>query len=100
MASKRQCMRALDLHAEKLGHYKYVVGMGVVRLDKESEKSRGSTNAVAVYVRKKIPEEELLPTEIIPRYLEIKGRDKVLRVPTKVIEQGEVSLELIGKEPL
>lgn len=100
MASKRQCKRALSLHEEKLGQYKNVVGMGVIRLDKEDEKSRNSTDAVAVYVRKKVPEDELPPTEVIPRYLEIKGREKVLRVPTKVIEQGEVSLEPMDKESL
>jgi hypothetical protein len=50
-------------------------------------------------VTSKIPKEELPPTEMIPRYLETKERDNVLRVPTKITEQGEISLELIGKEP-
>ena len=93
MPSRQQCKRALDVHEETLGKYKNVVGMGVVRLDEAAQASRGSTDAVAVYVRKKEPEENLSPDDVIPRYLEVKGHGKVVRVPTKVIEQGEVSLE-------
>ena len=100
MPSKQQSKRALDIYEETLGQYKNVVGMGLVQLDAEDQASRGSKEAVAVYVSQKLPEAELAPEEIIPRYLEIKGRGKTVRVPTKVIEQGEVTLDLPGKEPL
>jgi len=100
MPSKQQCKRALDFYEETLGQYKNVVGMGLVHLDAEAQASRGSKEAIAVYVSQKLPEVELAPEEIIPRYLEIKGRGKMVRVPTKVIEQGEVTLDLPGKKPL
>jgi hypothetical protein len=89
-----------DGHVDVPGQYKNVVGMGVVRLDQAAQLSRGSTDAVAVYVRKKEPEEKLSADDVIPRYLEIKDRGQVVQVPTKVIEQGEVSLESPGMERL
>jgi hypothetical protein len=91
---------SLDIHEKTLGQYKNVVGMGVARLDQAAQSSRGSTDAVAVYVRKKEPEEKLSADDVIPRYLEVKDRGKVVQVPTKVIEQGEVSLESPGMERL
>lgn len=98
--SKRQVKRALDFHEEALGQYVNVVGMGAVNLDETDQESHGSANTVAVYVRKKVPKDELLPQEVIPQYLEIKVRGGVMKVPTKVIEQGKVSLESLGKETL
>ena len=49
--------------------------------------------AVAVYVDKKRPLEELAPEERIPETLELKDRGRMCRVPVKVIEQGPVELE-------
>ena len=98
MTSKQQCVRALDLHESSLGACKNVVGMGIVEVD--DEKASGKTNAVAVYVSRKLPEAELDSRDIIPRYLEIPGRGKPAKIRTKVIEQGEVSLETIdGDSP-
>lgn len=98
--SRRQVKRALNSHSEELGQHENVVGMGMVRLDEEAQKSSGSEYAVAVYVRQKVLEEELSPEEVIPQQLEIKVRGGVIQVPTKVIEQGEVSLEAPDEEPL
>ena len=89
MISKRQCERALTQYAERLERYEGVVGMGIVRLDKESERSRESTDAVAVYVRRKLPKKELSPNEIIPRFLELMGRGKA----RKTIELIEAARE-------
>jgi hypothetical protein len=98
----------LDLHENELAKYKNFVGMGVVLLGEDSKQAKAAENVVAVYVRKKVPKDQLPPDELIPQYLEIKGRGKVLHVPVKVIEQGEVTLEspgrespdVLGKEPL
>jgi len=99
--SKRQVKRTLDMHEEELGQYENVVGMGIVSIDEANQESPGGSEyAIAVYVRKKIPEDELLPEAIIPKYLELNVRDDVIEIPTKVIEQGEVSWESLGKEAL
>ena len=98
--SEQQVKRALDLHEETLGQYVNVIGMGIINLDKTGQEVEGSANTVAVYVRKKVPKDKLLPQEVIPQYLEIKVRDGIMKIPTKVIEQGEVSLESPGKETL
>ena len=99
--SKRQVQRALDIHEEELGQYANVVGMGIVKLDAEDQQPDGCADVIAVYVRKKIPKAELLPQDVIPQHLEINVRGKgIMKVPTKVIEQGEVSLESPGKETL
>jgi hypothetical protein len=83
----------LDQYSEELSAYKNVVGMGVVRLEDENDDADAGSEAVAVYVSTKLPEKELQQKDIIPRILEISGRDNKLQIPTKVIEQGEVSLE-------
>ncbi len=98
--SKQQLKRALDLHEEALGQYANVVGMGIVSLDEADQESQGKVNTVAVYVRKKVPKAQLLPQEVIPQYLEIKIQGGFMKVPTKVIEQGDVSLESPGQETL
>ena len=100
--------KTLDKHERSLGQLKNVVGMGIIDLEDEEKIAKKSESAIAVYVRKKIPKEKLIQDEVIPEHLEIKFRGKVTKVPTKVIEQGDVSLESpesdstepIGKEPL
>ena len=98
MTTKRQCLRALDANEEKLSKYKNIVGMGVVRLDEKSDEESLGKNAIAVYVRKKIPADELSPGELLPKYFEMESRGKIVRIPVKVIEQGEVALESFGLE--
>ena len=91
MPSEKQCLRALDAHEEKLSALPNVQGLGVVSAGGEGKAGGGL--AVAVYVDKKRPLEELAPEERIPETLELKDRGRMCRVPVKVIEQGPVELE-------
>lgn len=93
MASEALCKRALDQHEEELVRRKNVVGLGIVQVDDESARSRRSDLAVAVYVKKKLPIQELAPEDVIPKELEVSSGKRVARVRTRVIEQGEVALE-------
>ena len=58
------CERALDQHEAHLASRQNVVGLGIVRLD-EADDSDGDL-AVAVYVSRKLPLDELPPEEVIP----------------------------------
>ena len=62
-------------------------------LEERSDGAPSSDLAVAVYVVKKLPLEELAPNEVIPSLLEVRQGKRVAKVRTRVIEQGEVSLE-------
>jgi hypothetical protein len=112
MLSRGQCLRALEVHEEALAQLQNVVGLGVVMLDDAAE-GKTAGNAVAVYVDHKVPESQIEPDQVIPEYLEVKGRGETLRIPIKVIEQGKVEFESApgessdeshveshGKEPL
>ena len=92
MASQKKCEEALDLHADLLSALSNVVGLGVV-----PETDRGSSKrfALAVYVKQKLPSEQLDPGDVVPKTLEVPGRGRSSsRVKTRVIEQGEVTLEV------
>ena len=94
MATTSQCEKAINLYEEKLTHLKNVIGLGVVPADGAEEGTRPDM-AVAVYVRRKLARERLSPEDMVPTYLEVPGRGRTpkVRVPTKVIEQGDVKLE-------
>jgi hypothetical protein len=88
MAKAEQVKRALELYSEEIGQKKNVVGLGRVPAEAAGEWE------LAVYVDKKLPEAEIAPSDLVPRELEIPGKKrKKVRVKTKVIEQGVVSLE-------
>lgn len=91
MATVRDAERILQAHEDRLSRYPNVVGLGIRSLD-ESEPG-GKDVAVAVYVTRKLPEEKLAKKDRIPRYLELPGKNRKLRVRTRVIEQGDVALE-------
>lgn len=91
MPSEKQCLRALDAHEEKLSALPNVQGLGVVAAGGAGKAGGGL--AVAVYVDKKRPLEELAPEERIPETLDLKDGDRVRKIPVKVIEQGPVGLE-------
>jgi hypothetical protein len=88
MAKPEHVKRALDLFSAELSRMKNVVGLGRV----PSEKSPGEWD-LAVYVAKKVPEDLLKETDLIPKTLEIPGRGRPHEVTTQVIEQGVVELE-------
>ncbi len=94
MATRTQCRRALDLFEDQLSRRANVVGLGIVPADDSTERSG---MAVAVYVKKIVPEGRLDPDEVVPKVLEIPGRKEPVKVPTRVIEQGEVRLEPVGR---
>ena len=95
MATLEQCELALDLYENRLGQLRNVVGLGIVPA---SELGDDENLAVAVYVSRKVPASELRPEDLVPSRLEIAetgiaGPGDLGKVPTRVIEQGEVSLE-------
>jgi hypothetical protein len=96
MATQAQCEHALDLFEDELSRRKNVVGLGIVS-DEEAQ-SKGCR--VAVYVKKKEPAGKLSKKDLVPETLTVPGHDGPIQIPTKVIEQGEVRLERVGKELL
>jgi len=96
MATTPQIKRALDQFENDLSSRKNVVGLGIVP---EDEKGKGGGKmAVAVYVTKKVDPKKLSPKDLLPKSLKIRGRAGAVEVPVRVIEQGKVELESVGKE--
>lgn len=91
MATRNHVRRAIELYQEQLAGYPNVTGIGVVPLKDHPE---GPADlAVAVYVTRKVPSDELEPEERIPSMLEIPSRDGSRSVPTRVIATGDFELE-------
>jgi hypothetical protein len=88
MAKASHVDRALDLFADVLTRKKNVVGVGKVPAEEAAGEWR-----LAVYVKKKVPEDELAAADLVPKTLELPGSGQKVEVKTKVIEQGIVSLE-------
>lgn len=95
MASEALCKYALDHHERKLSFCKNVVGLGIVPFAERGTKSRTRSFAVAVYVRKKLPIRDLAPNDVIPRELDVRRGNRIFKVPTQIVEQGEVRLESV-----
>jgi hypothetical protein len=93
MATQVQCRRALDLFESELSKRKNVVGLGIVPADEDKSGTGRRDCAVAVYVKKKVPEQSLPEKDVVPDSLTIPGRNGPVRVRTRVIQQGEVRLE-------
>ena len=73
MASRNHVHRAIELYEDELARYPNVTGIGVVPVTDDPD---GPTNlAVAVYVTRKVPRDELKAGERIPPTLEIPSRD-------------------------
>ena len=100
MASKATFEHALDEYDEQLSGFPNVVGLGIVSFDEKNIKSKRL--AIGVYVSHKVPRQELDESELIPEYLEVHERGRAQKLPVRVIEQGEITLEDqgIGKETL
>ena len=97
MVTEKQVAKALDLFEDVLSARPNVVGLGIVPA---REEGGGQEMAIGVYVSKKLPKDRLSEDEIIPPEVEIKARGGKVRVRTRVIEQGEISLESVGRESL
>jgi hypothetical protein len=91
MATQRQVERALERFEEDLSRYPNVVGLGILPLDESAPDP--DAMAIAVYVSHKVPESRLAKRDRIPKSVEIEAGGRALRIPTRVIEQGEVTLE-------
>jgi hypothetical protein len=96
MATASHVKRALEVFGDRLTRMKNVVGIGRV----PAEGGGSGEWELAVYVEKKHPESVLAGDDLVPKTLELPGRGKTVRIATQVIEQGPVSLESPGKEPL
>ncbi len=96
MATEAQCKQALDQYEEQLGTRKNVVGLGIVPLEEENKLAGRRGLAVGVYVKKKVALDRLAAKDRLPEELEVKQRSGVVKVPIKVIEQGEVQLQQLG----
>ena len=90
MATRRQAQRAIELHQDELVAYPNVAGLGIVPAEEEGG---SGDSAVAVYVTKKVPRDQLKLDELIPRKLEIPARKGTQEVATRVIAPGEFQLE-------
>jgi hypothetical protein len=91
MASRNHVQRAIELYEAELARYPNVTGIGVVPVTDDPD---GPADlAVAVYVTRKVPRDELKAGERIPPTLEIPSRDGAQNVPTRVIATGEFALE-------
>ena len=100
MAKQAQAERALNRHEQMLSKLKNVVGLGIVPTE-ETEDQQGSQElAVAVYVTKKMPLGKLSSQDQVPKSLTISGKSGDITVPVRVIEQGLVQKESLGKETL
>jgi hypothetical protein len=93
MATVSQCERALDEFEEDLGRRRNVVGLGIV--PSEEGKRSAKDWVVAVYVKQKVPANELSGNDLIPKTLKLSGQKGGVEVPTRVIEQGTVQLETL-----
>jgi hypothetical protein len=83
----------LEQHEAALRSRKNVVGLGIVPIDDAVRDPGGTTLAVAVYVEKKVPLDQLAEEDIVPKILDVGGRGGTVQVRTKVIEQGPIELE-------
>jgi hypothetical protein len=91
MASEAQCLTALDRYEEELSRRKNVVGLGVVPLSDDGPARNGM--AVGVYVKKKLPSDHLADRDIVPPTLDVREGNRLIHVPTRVIELGKVEKE-------
>ncbi len=100
MATLAQSKKALELFETELTSRPNVVGLGIVPVDDPGDNRVAGQKqmAVAVYVAKKVPTRSLKQNQVIPETLQVPSKTGVVNVPTKVIEQGPVELEGIGKE--
>ena len=97
MATRSQANRALESFQRELNQCKNVVGLGIVPVDESALGETSKDLAVAVYVSKKIPLEKLAEKDRIPESLAIRGKGGDLSVPVRVIEQGVVQKQSLGK---
>lgn len=87
MASEAIVQRALELYDEELSRLPNVVGVGIV------DDPHGDGAALAVYVKRKVPEEALEPQQRIPNFVSVRWNQEEYRVPVSIREGGTPRLE-------
>ena len=104
MATPREAAHAAEVHADDLSAYPNVVGIGTRPVDDEAATRAGGAatgadegeHAVAVYVSRKVPVEQLDAQQRLPAFVEVAGRGGRRRVPVVVIESGVIKPETTG----
>lgn len=93
MATEQQCVRAIEKHADEFERRARdnFVGVGIQPLLEDAPK--GGEFVVAIYVQRKLPESELDVEDIMPKHVRVRAGGRTVTVRTRVIEQGEVTLE-------
>jgi hypothetical protein len=98
MATGPQAQRAADLHADDLSAYPNVVGIGTRPVIEEPSATGGDAYAVAVYVSRKVPADQLDARQRLPDHVEVAEPGGVERVPVIVVAIGAIEPEA-GTEP-
>jgi hypothetical protein len=86
MATEGEVKRIVDEHADALTQLPNVVGVGIQQADDDAKAA-----VVADYVRAKVPEAGLKPSEIVPRTLTATIAGVKVDAPTQVIEVGDIT---------
>ncbi|HSK24479.1 MAG TPA: hypothetical protein VK906_14935 [Egicoccus sp.] len=92
MATPQQARQAADQHANDLSAYPNVVGIGTQPVTEASE-GTDDGHAVAVYVDRKVPDDQLRPDERLPASVEVAAAGATARVPVVVVEVGSFDPE-------
>lgn len=99
MATGPQAQRAADLHADGLSAYPNVVGIGTRPVADDRSASAYDPHAVAVYVSRKVPDDQLNERQRLPDYVEIPAPGGIERVPVIVVATGVIEPESDEKPP-
>jgi len=89
MATLEHSELALDFHETALSKLHGVVGLGIVPLSSEND----TDLAVAIYVEKQRPEEQLEGAQALPQTLELLHQGELIEVPTRIVEIHAISLD-------
>ena len=92
MANEEQCRRAMKVHNEQLLRLKNVEGLGVREIEPPDDAA--GQLCLAVYVKEKVPCDQLAPNDVIPEFVSLTNEDDgtIVQVPTGVFEIGELRL--------
>jgi hypothetical protein len=87
MTSEEEVRQIVSAYADALTRLPNVVGLGVVAADAANPEA---TPVIAVYVERKVPEEQLPAGALVPKRLAVTVHGNRVEAPTRVIEVGEI----------